>query len=79
MNINKRLVRAIAESGLDFEDVAIFSGILSTALVGCVQGKATLDQETMGRIADVLGKSVEELWPEPDGVISNQCLGSSCK
>ena len=77
MNINKRLVRAIAESGLDFEDVAIFSGILSTVLVKCVQGEAALDQETKGRIADILGKSVGELWPEEKS--TSQCLGSSCQ
>ena len=76
MNINKRLVRAIAESGLDFEDVAIFSGILSTVLVRCVQGKAALDRKTMGRIADVLGKPIGELWSEEKS--TSQCLGSSC-
>ena len=75
MNINKRLVRAIAKSGLDFEDVAIFSGILSTVLVKNIQGKAELDKKTMERIADILGEPVEMIWPEET---LNQCREASC-
>jgi hypothetical protein len=49
---------------LDFEDVAIFSGILSTVLVKNIQGTAALDKKTMERISDILGEPVEEIWPE---------------
>jgi lambda repressor-like predicted transcriptional regulator len=64
MGINKDFVRAIARSGLDFEDVAIFSGILSSVLVKNIQGKAALDKKTMERISDILGVPVEEIWPD---------------
>jgi lambda repressor-like predicted transcriptional regulator len=74
MNINKNIIRAIARSGLDFEDVAIFSGILSTALVKDIQGKAALDNKARKRVADVLDVPVEEIWPDRGKV---HCRGVS--
>ncbi len=66
MQINKSLVRAIAESGLDFEDVAIFAGMLSNFLVRMVQGKMKPDRELKYKLSDILGKPVNELWPDKE-------------
>jgi hypothetical protein len=62
LNINKKLVKAIAKSGLDFEDIAIFAGIYSNEFVYMIQGKKTPDKEIQQRIATVLGKKPEELF-----------------
>lgn len=62
LNINKRLVKAIAKSGLDFADVAIFAGIFSNEIVYMVQGKTVPDKEIQQRIATVLDKKPEELF-----------------
>jgi len=63
LNINKKLVKAIAKSGLDFEDVAIFAGIYSNEFVHMIQGKKTPDKEIQRRIAEVLDKKPKELFP----------------
>ncbi len=64
MEINKPLVKAIGQSGIAFEDIAILAGTLSNYLVHWVQGKSHPDKEMKQRIADILSKEVGELWPE---------------
>ena len=66
MLINSHLIRAIAKSGLDFEDVSIFSGMMPSKLVRIIQGKLKPDKETKRLIAVILNKSVNDLWPVED-------------
>ena len=63
MRLKKALIRAIAESGFDFEDVAIFSGILSNHLVKMCHGNETADDDLKKRIATVVGKPVLQVFP----------------
>jgi hypothetical protein len=63
VDINKSLVRAIAGSGLDFEDVAIFAGILTPKLISFIQGKDKPDVELKKRLSIILDKPSAELWP----------------
>ena len=67
MNINSHLIRAIAQSGLDFEDVSIFCGMMPGKLVKIIQGKLKPDMETKRQISAILNKPPEELWPAEDG------------
>ena len=62
LNINKKLVKAIAKSGLAFEDIAIFSGIFANELVKMVQGGTVPEKEIQRRIATVLDQKPEELF-----------------
>jgi hypothetical protein len=63
MAFNKYLCRAIAESGFAFEDVAIFADMLSPNLIRFVKNGEIPSPGLQQRLAEVLGKRVEDLWP----------------
>ena len=61
--MNRKLLRALGKSGFDFEDVAIFTGIWSNALVKIIRGERVPDVGEQELIADVLGREPEEIFP----------------
>ncbi len=66
MSFNKYLCRALGESGFAFEDVAIFAGMLSNNLVHMVKDGTEPDESLKHRLSDILGKPVNELWPDKE-------------
>ena len=64
MKINQNLCRALAQCGFDYEDVGIFAGVYGNIIVRLIQCDFIPDPDLKQTLADILDKSVEELWPE---------------
>lgn len=66
LKFNLNLLLAIERSGFSLEDIASLAGIYEHVLVTLIQKNLRPDRELQVRLAFILGKPSEELWPVED-------------
>lgn len=72
---NLELYRARRDSGLTAKQIAKLAHVSDSTLNKCESGELDLLPETRERVARVLKRPVEELFPEPYRVRCRHCLG----
>jgi len=63
-NINFRLVKAIAGSGLRIDEIAPVLGVYDVVLYREINGRETLGRKKRKELAQILGQDEKELFPE---------------
>jgi hypothetical protein len=63
-NINFRLVKAIAGSGLRIDEIAPVLGVYDVALYREINGRETLGRKKRKELAQILGEDEKELFSE---------------
>jgi len=58
-----KLLRVLGPSGFDFEDVAIFTNIMSNALIKIIREESRAEAWEAESIAEALGVKPEEIFP----------------
>jgi hypothetical protein len=63
-NINFRLVKAIAGSGLRIDEIAPLLGVYDVVLYREINGREPLARRKRKELAQILGQDEKELFPE---------------
>lgn len=61
--MNTRFLRALGSSGFDFEDIAIFTKIMSNSLAKIIREERRAEDWEVELIAEALGVEPEEIFP----------------
>lgn len=65
--IKTEFIQAVGASGLSFEEIACISGMAEINLYKVAAGKIALNDAEKRRLATILDRPMEDLFPEDNG------------